>query len=176
MPMRPGPKRSGTGRVIAAVLVAALAVAAVVVAVILVTHKGGSSTTASKSSSALSSSVTRHRTAVALVRPSTVTVSVLNGTDQAGLAGRISDKLHTDGFPKGAVTNAQNQSETTSTVAYLTAADRVDALAVASKLKLSSSAVRLVDATTKSIACSNNPSGCSSPVYVTVGSDLAGLQ
>lgn len=175
MPMRPAPRRSRSGRTIAAILVAALGVAAVIAAVLVLTGKGGSST-ASKSSAASvgASSLTSRRTArsVAVV-PSTVTVSVLNGTDLSGLAARVATKLQGEGYRKGAVTNAATQTETTSTVAYLTPVYKPDAVAVATALKLTSSAVQAVDPGTKSLACSNAAVGCNSPVYVTVGSDLS---
>jgi len=175
-PMRPAPRRSRTGRVIAAIAVAALGVAAVVAAVVVLTNKGGSSKR--KTSNSVSSSLTSHRTrpAATVVRPSTVIVSVLNGTDLTGLAGRVSDKLAADGFKKGAVTDAANQTETTTTVAYLLPADKPDALAVAAALKLTASSVQRVDTSVKSVACSFNPAlGCNSPVYVTVGSNLSSL-
>ncbi|HUA49830.1 MAG TPA: LytR C-terminal domain-containing protein [Solirubrobacteraceae bacterium] len=173
-PLRPAPRRSRTGRVIVAILVAAVGVAAVVAAVLVLTNKGSSST-ASKSASSLSSSLTSRRTRsrTVLVQPSRVTVSVLNGTDLNGLAGRVSDKLAAEGFRKGAVTNAANQTQTTSIVAYVAPAYRADALAVASTLKLTASTVQAVGSGTKQIACSNSPLGCNSTVYVTVGSDLA---
>ena len=173
MPMRPAPRRSRTGRVIAAILVAAIGAAAVVAAVLVLTHKSHSHS--ANKSAASASSLTSHRktSSSTVVNPSTVTVSVLNGTDLTGLAGRVSDKLAAKGFRKGAVTDASSQTQTTSVVAYASPAYRADALAVATDLKVASSAVRLVDANTKSIACSNNPLGCSSPVYVTVGSDLS---
>ena len=159
---------------IVAILVAAVGVAAVVAAVLVLTNKGSSST-ASKSASSLSSSLTSRRTRsrTVLVQPSRVTVSVLNGTDLNGLAGRVSDKLAAEGFRKGAVTNAANQTQTTSIVAYVAPAYRADALAVASTLKLTASTVQAVGSGTKQIACSNSPLGCNSTVYVTVGSDLA---
>jgi hypothetical protein len=160
---------------IAAILVAALGVAAVVAAVLVLTNKGGSST-ASKSSAASvgASSPTSRRTARSTtVVPSTVTVSVLNGTDLSGLAARVANKLQGEGYRKGAVTNAATQTETTSTVAYLTPAYKPDAVAVATALKLTSSAVQAVNPSTKSLACSNSAVGCNSPVYVTVGSDLS---
>ena len=173
-PMRPAPQRSRSGRMIAAILVAALGVAAVVAAVLVLTHKSSPSKS-SKASSSLATGGSSRRTtrSTAVVRPSTVTVSVLNGTDLLGLAGRVADKLQGEGYRKGAVTNAANQTETTSTVAYLAPAYRADAVAVATALKLTSAAVQRVDPSTKSIACSHAPVGCNSPVYVTVGSDLS---
>jgi LytR cell envelope-related transcriptional attenuator len=172
-PLRPAPRRS-RWRVLAAILVAAVGAAAVVAAVLVLTNKGGSST-ASKSSSSLSSSLASRRTRsrTVLVQPSKVTVSVLNGTDLNGLAGRVSNKLAAEGFRKGAVTNAANQTQTTSVVAYLSPAYRADALAVASTLKLTAASVQAVGGPTKQLACSFSPLGCNSTVYVTVGSDLA---
>lgn len=173
-PMRPAPQRSRTGRMIAAILVAALGVAAVVAAVLVLTNKSGSATPRKSSAASVGSSSTSRRTARSTaVVPSTVTVSVLNGTDLSGLAMRVANKLQGEGYRKGAVTNAANQTETTSTVAYLSPAYRPDALAVATALKLAPSAVQGVDPSTKSIACSNAPVGCNSPVYLTVGSDLS---
>ncbi|HYB26821.1 MAG TPA: LytR C-terminal domain-containing protein [Solirubrobacteraceae bacterium] len=173
-PMRPAPRRSRTGRMIGAILVAAVGVAAVVAAVLVLTNKGSSST-ASKSSSALSSSLasSRTRSRTVLVQPSKVTVSVLNGTDLNGLAARVASRLAAEGFREGAITNAANQTQTTSIVAYVAPAYRADALAVASTLKLGAASVQAVGGGTKQIACSNSPLGCNSAVYVTVGSDLA---
>ena len=85
MPVRPAPKRSRTGRTILAVLVALIGAAAVVVAVLVLSKGSGSH----KPKSSLASTLTSHRTApkgTVNVRPSDVTVSVLNGTDQQRLA------------------------------------------------------------------------------------------
>jgi hypothetical protein len=151
-------------------LVAALGAAAVAAGVIVLTG-GSSGSTASKSSTnaSLVNHATRPATAVV---PSTVTVAVLNGTDIFHLADHISQQLTADGFRKGSVNNASNQTQTTTVVAYMTPADKPDALAVATSLKLGRSAVQLIDASTKAIAC---PPGqaCPSRVVVTVGKDLA---
>jgi hypothetical protein len=98
---------------------------------------------------------------------------VLNGTNVNLLAGQVATKLVADGFRKGAVANASSQTQTTSIVAYAAPADRAAALAVASKLKLKATSVQKVDSATRQIACSAASLGCSSTVYVTVGSDLA---
>lgn len=172
LPVRPAPKRSRTGRAILAVLVALIGAAAVAVAVVVLTKGSGSN----KPKSSVASNLTSHHTVpkgTVLVRPSDVTVSVLNGTDLQGLAARVSDKLGTEGFRKGAVTNATNQTETTTVVAYAAPANRVDALAVAQYLKLKASSVQAVNSATKQVACSAAALGCSSLVYVTVGSDLS---
>ena len=172
MPVRPGPKRSRTGRTILAVLVALIGAAAVVVAVLVLTKGSGSH----KPKSSVASTLTSHRTlpkGTVLVKPSDVTVSVLNGTDQNGLALSVSNKLGAEGFRKGAVTNATNQTQTTTVVAYAAPANRTDALAVAQYLKLKASSVQAVNSATKQVACSASPAGCTSLVYVTVGSDLS---
>jgi len=151
-------------------LVAALAVAAVAAGVIVLTRHGASS---SSSTASLSSSLTRRRTSPAgTVRPSTVTVSVLNGTDLQGLAGRVSQRLASAGYRKGAVTNFSDQTQASSVVAYMTSTDRQDALAVATALKLSRTSVQPIDANTKAIACPPSQA-CGSMVVVTVGRDLA---
>jgi hypothetical protein len=170
-PVRPAQQRSRTGRWFLGLVAAVVGAAVIVAAVLVLTHHG----TAEKAhKSTAKSSATSHRTgSTVLVKPTTVTVSVLNGTDLTGLAGRISAKLASVGFKKGAVTNAANQSQTTSIVAYYSPGYRADALAVASELTLPAATVQQVGAGTKTIACSFAPVGCSSQVYVTVGSDLS---
>jgi hypothetical protein len=165
---RPAPRRSW-GRLALGAAVAALGLAAVAAAVIVLT---GNSNSSSASRSSASESLITHRTRAAAVVPSTVTVSVLNGTDQQGLALHVSDRLIAEGYRKGAVNNASDQTQTTSVVAYMTPADKRDALAVATALKLSRSAVRPIDANTKAIACPPNQP-CSSAVVVTIGHDIA---
>lgn len=172
MPMRPAPRRSRGGRIIAAVVVALVGAAAVVAAVLVLTNHGSSR---APNRSAVSSSLTSHhaaRTAATVVRPSTVNVSVLNGTDITGLAGRVSQRLATAGYRTGKPTDASDQTHTSSVVAYMTPADRPDALAVAASLKLRTSSVQLIDPNTKAVAC---PPGqtCTAAVVVTVGEDLA---
>lgn len=171
-PPRPGPRRS-RGRVALGALVAALALAAVVVGVIVLTG-GASKPSSSAKSSAARAALGSHRAASSLtaVQPSTVTVSVLNGTDMQGLASRVAQQLVTDGYHKGAITNFSDQTQTTSVVSYMTAAERADALAVASSLKLARAAVRQIDPNTKAIACPPSQA-CTSAVVVTIGKDLA---
>jgi LytR cell envelope-related transcriptional attenuator len=170
-PMRPPPRRSRTGLVLAAVL-GVLAVAAVIVGVIELTGGKGTSGASKSSSSGTLASSRRTTAATSAVRPSTVTVSVLNGTDMQGLALKVSNTLLSDGYRKGSVANAADQTHTSTVVAYMTSADRRDALAVATSLKLGRGAVQLVDPTTKATVC---PPGqaCTTAVAVTVGTDLA---
>ena len=168
-PMRPPPRRS-KGRLVLGGLVAALALAAIAAGVIVLT-KGGRSSSASTAS--LSRSLASRRTSqTVVVLPSTVTVSVLNGTDMQGLAGHVAQRLVADGYRKGAVTNASDQTQTTSVVAYMAASKRRDALAVAGALKLPRASVQPIDASTKAIACPPT-NACTSAVVVTIGRDLA---
>lgn len=170
-PVRPAPKRSRTGRVILAVMVALIAAAAVVVAVVVL-GKGSSH----KPKSSVASTLTSHRTApkgTVFIKPSDVTVSVLNGTDVNLLAAGVWNKLAKEGFRKGAVADASNQTQATSIVAYAAPSDRADALAVAEYLKLSDKTVQAVQAATKQVACTAAATGCTSQVFVTVGSDQA---
>jgi flagellar basal body-associated protein FliL len=171
MPVRPAPKRSRTGRTILALLVALIGAAAVAAVVVFVVGKGSS-----HKPKPAASTLTSHRTVprgTVIVRPADVTVSVLNGTDQNGLALSVSNKLVAEGFRKGAVTNATNQTQTKTVVAYAAPANRTDALAVAQYLKLSADSVQAVNSATKQVACSASSTGCTSLVFVTVGSDLS---
>jgi hypothetical protein len=149
-----------------------VAAAVVVGVVVLSGGKGASSASKSSASDALAS----HRTSRAVaVQPSTVTVSVLNGTDMQGLAGRILQQLTTKGYrapSQGAKGNAADQTQARTVVAYMSQADRRDALAVATALKLRQTSVQLVDPATKAIACPP-AQACTTAVVVTVGQDLA---
>jgi LytR cell envelope-related transcriptional attenuator len=169
-PLRPPPRRS-RGRLVLGALVAVLALVAVAAGVIALAG-GKSASSASRSSASASLASHRTRALTSAVQPSTVTVSVLNGTDQAGLAGDVARRLVGAGYRKGDVANASDQTHTTSLVAYMLPSFRRDALAVAASLKLPTSSVALVDPTTKAIACPSSQA-CTSAVVVTVGKDLA---
>jgi hypothetical protein len=153
-------------------VIAAAALAAIAVGVIVLTGGSKSASSASKSSS--SATLVSHRSATGTpVAPASVTVSVLNGTDMSGLAGKVADRLAADGYGKGSKpTNAADQTHTSTIVAYVAPADRRDAVAVANSLKLSSSAVQPVDATAKATVCPPTQA-CTTRVVVTVGTDLS---
>jgi hypothetical protein len=164
------PPRRSRGRLVLGGFLALLAVAAVVAGVIILTG-GKSASSASRSSS--NATLASHRTSsLSAVQPSSVTVSVLNGTDQVGLAGNVSKRLETAGYRKGDVANASDQTQASTVVAYMEPSFRRDAVAVARSLKLPTSSVQLIDPTTKAIACPPNQA-CTSTVVVTVGKDLA---
>jgi hypothetical protein len=160
------------------VLLGAVAVAAVVGGVIALTGGGGKSPSSAghSSSSSATLSNTSHRTAssgLIAVQPSTVTVSVLNGTDMQGLAGRVAQRLTGVGYRQGSKpADASDQTQATTIVAYMAPADRPGALAVANTLKLGKASVQPIDANTKAIVCPPSQA-CTSTVVVTVGKDLA---
>ena len=155
------------------VLLGAAALAAVAVGVIVLTGGGKTASSANRSSSSTTLASHRSRPGTVAVRPSTVTVSVLNGTDMQGLAEHVSQRLISSGYRKGSVTNASDQTQTRTVVAYMTTADRADAYAVASALKLPRTSVQPIDlTTTKPIVCPPSQA-CTSAVVVTVGKDLA---
>ena len=168
-PLRPPPRRS-RGRLVLGGLVGLLAVAAVVVGVVVLT--GGKHASSAGRSSAGASLASHRTSSLSAVQPSTVTVSVLNGTDQVGLAGEVANRLRANGYRKGDVANASDQTQASTVVAYMEPAFRRDALAVATSLKLHQSSVQLIDSGTKAIACPPNQA-CTSAVVVTVGKDLA---
>ena len=174
MSLRTGARRTRTGTVLM-VLAALLGVGAVVAGVIIVTNLHNSSSASKPSVTSSSAASHRTTTPVPAVVPSTVTVSVLNGTDTSELARTVSDKLITTGYKKGYVGNYGNsQTKTSSTVEYMRG-DKRDAAAVAAALKLRATSVRPIDTTTQQIACPPANGPCTSAVIVTVGSDLAGL-
>jgi hypothetical protein len=176
---QPGPGRpqaSRSRRWVAIVLVAAVAVA-VVAGVIVLTSGGGKHKQASTGTATSNASATRHRAAAkstAPVRPSSVTVAVLNGTATPGLAGRVSQKLTADGYKPGTVATAADQTRTSTEVAYMPG-HRRDALAVAKSLNLGPASVQPVDQSTQSLACPST-GACTATVVATLGTDLSNTQ
>jgi LytR cell envelope-related transcriptional attenuator len=165
---RPARRRSRVTRVLA-VLIGCLLVAGAVVGLLIVTNGGSSAA----SKSAASTASVSHRTApTTAFEPSSVTVTVLNGTDINGLAERVAQGLAANGYRKGRVTNAVNQSTASTVVQYTLPAYRTDAMHVASALRLRASSVGPIDPNTKAVACQSGAS-CTATVVVTVGSDLA---
>jgi hypothetical protein len=95
------------------------------------------------------------------INPSTVTVSVLNGTTVPGLAAQIGDEVESAGFQRGNVANALDQQRTTSTVLYAESADR-EAKLVAKRLGI---------ATVEPIDPDSAALGGNASVVVIVGAD-----
>ena len=95
------------------------------------------------------------------VNPSTVTVSVLNGTTVPGLAAQIGDEVESAGFQRGNVANALDQQRTTSVVLYAEGADR-EAKIVARRLGINT--VEPIDPDSQAL-------GGNASVVVIVGAD-----
>jgi hypothetical protein len=95
------------------------------------------------------------------VNPTTVTVSVLNGTTVPGLAAQIGDEVESAGFQRGNVANALDQQRTTSVVLYADGADQ-EAKLVARKLDIGT--VEPIDPDSQAL-------GGSASVVVIVGMD-----
>jgi hypothetical protein len=154
------------------VVAGALVIAAIVVALLHFTGSGSNSnTTRASNTSNAPSTTTARRKRTATVVPSTVTVSVLNGTATNGLAGRISNQLNSAGYKQGRVATASDQTRTATIVAYMPG-HKSAALAVAKSLKLGPASVQPVDPATQAVACPVSTQ-CTSQVVVTVGTDLA---
>ena len=162
-----GGRRSNAGRVFT-VLAVLLLVAAVVTGVLVIgniNHGSSQSKSSAAAAAARRAAATRRGTALAAVKPFTVTVSVLNGTNTAGLAGAVSNKLGAAGYQKGSVGNfTANQTQTSTSVLYMRGAKR-DASAVATALKLRPAVVQPIDQSTQQIACppssGRRSAGCS---------------
>ena len=152
-------------------LLAGLAIVAVVAVLLIVTSGGNNSPASNAGRTTNSPTGARRVSHAAAFNPATVTISVLNGTSTAGLANRIALKLTGAGYKQGTVTNAADQTMTSTVVAYLPG-HRNDALHVAASLKLSASSVQAIDSSTQAVACPP-PGNCTSAVVVTVGSNLA---
>ncbi len=173
-PRRPAgpPPRSGARRLVLAL--AGLAVVAAIVAAVLVLTSGSATNSHSSSSTApIANPLTgksRHRGRTA-VKPSSVTVAVLNGTSTTNLAHDISVKLGSAGYKLGNIATATDQTQTATVVGYLPG-HRAAAAIVAKSLGLGPASVQAVGSSNQAVACPQAAS-CAAQVVVTVGSDLA---
>lgn len=95
------------------------------------------------------------------INPTTVTVSVLNGTTVPGLAAQIGDDVEAGGFQRGNVANAIDQQRAESVVLFREGAER-EARLVARRLQISQ--IEPVDPESQALA--GNAS-----VVVVVGAD-----
>ena len=105
----------------------------------------------------------RHTAVKPALRPSDITVAVLNGTHVNGAATQLGDRLQSQGFNLGTTSNAAQQQQANSVVMYSSGHER-EARFVAGKLHLS--AVEPADSASRGIAGD-------AAVIVIVGSDLA---
>jgi hypothetical protein len=161
------PPRGGLGprHAVAAVVLVVTAVAVLLVAGVL----GGSSSTGhSKGGSATTPGATPANGAgvQALPAPADTRVAVLNGTTIVGLAAKAAERLSARGYPIGTKTDAADQAQQTSAVAYapgFTASARK----VAQILGIPASQIAPIDASTSRVA------GSDADVVVTMGADKA---
>jgi hypothetical protein len=149
----------------------ALGLVAVVVILLIVTSSGGKTAKRPGTPTTNAPSAT-HKSKRPAFAPSSVTVTVLNGTPTSGAAAKISGELSGAGYTKGLTTNAADQTQTATAVGYLPG-HKAGALAVAKALKLSASSVGPVDSSAQAIACQASTTTCTADVVVTVGADLA---
>jgi hypothetical protein len=162
-------ERSRFGRGLA-ILLTVLGLGAVVAILLIVTSGGGGSNATNGRTPTTNAPSATHPSKHPAFNPSSVTVTVLNGTPTSGAAAKISGQLGGIGYTQGLTTNADNQLHTVTTVGYLPG-HRVAATAVAKALKLASNAVAPVDSSAQTLACTSTP--CSADVVVVVGADLA---
>jgi hypothetical protein len=159
-------------------LIALLVVAAIMVALLVITGNGGSK---SKTTTATRGTVTKRTTKPVAFNPAKVKVSVLNGTGQQGLAGDVATLVKKSGYtvPSRAITNADTQLVSTTTVGYRPGY-RADAFRVAKSLTTTSgvTVTDVVAASSTSVTSCATPTAtgqvgtCPAGVIVTVGTDM----
>ena len=154
-----GSGRFGSGSTLRLVVVAVVLVAVIIVVASQLLSGGSSAPPAPNSNTHVGSGPA----------PASVTVAVLNGTHTPHLATRVAQTLSSEGYQRGAVTNAPSQDHTSTLIAY-TPGNRDAAVEVAQALALTTSQVRPADAATEAAA---TLSGASPTVVVLLGSNYA---
>jgi hypothetical protein len=96
---------------------------------------GGDQQAAQSGAPAPPSDATRTRRGGA-IDPSSVTVSVLNGTTVPGLAAQIGDRVEAKGFQLGNVTNASDQGVRNESVVFYSKGAEREAIAVSRSLDI----------------------------------------
>jgi preprotein translocase subunit SecG len=184
----------GGGRFSGAILplvIAGIAAVVIIVGLIVISNNGGTSsgnvghgnknnTTAGTTGQTLH----KTKTVAAPFSATKVTVAVLNGTAQQGLAGDVGKKLTKDGYKQGNVTNAASQTDSSTFVYFVskgaaTKANRTAAQHVAKALALPASRVRAAGAGVIQ-SCTISDTGaslgsCRANVIVSVGQDRVNL-
>ena len=111
---------------------------------------GGQQSSENASSNGSNGSDRPARKRSAPVTPSSVTVSVLNGTNIPGLAAQIGDEVEAKGFQLGNVTNASDQGVRNESVVFYARGAEREAIAVGRGLDISQR--EPIDARTQSLA------------------------
>jgi hypothetical protein len=160
-----------------ALIVGGVIVGVVILGVIISSLGGGShkqpsastgttTATASSSSETTTSTSSHHATPAPAASPAETRVIVLNGTETAGLARRISGDLQQSGYTQATFQAARPPGTHATTVVEYASGHRADAQHVAQTLGVSQ--VQALDAIT-------TPLADSAPVLVIVGADQAAL-
>jgi len=170
------------GRVLP-LLIGAVALAVIVAGLIVITNTGGGGNTGQVShtnTNQTGAGLHQQQHRPIAFKPSRVTVAVLNGTAQAGLAGDIGTNLVGKGYRKGNITNAASQTESLTFVYYRPGkSNKIAAQHVARALSLSPSRVQRAGRVVLQ-ACAISASGaslgsCTANVIVSVGQDRVNL-
>ena len=164
-------------------LIGAVAIAVIIAGLIVITTTGNSTTgnVNHNSSNQTGQSLHKQKKILAPFSAAKVTVAVLNGTAQSGLAGDVARKLAADGYKKGNVTNANSQTEALTFVYYMAgrASNLIAAQHVATALSLPASRIRKAGPAVKQ-SCTISDTGaslgaCNANVIVSVGQDRVDL-
>jgi hypothetical protein len=169
-------------------LIGAVAIAVIIAGLIVVINAGGGSTTGNvnhnNNGGQTGQTLHKQQTTTPPFRAANVTVAVLNGTAQSGLAGDVGKKLGHDGYKQGNITNAAAQTQNHTFVYYVahgkaTTADRTAAQHVARALALSPFWVRKAGHTVLQ-SCMISATGtslgsCNANVIVSVGQNRVNL-
>ena len=153
-----GAGRSSSHSPIRLAIIAAVLVGAIILVATLVLSGGGGKGPAG--------TLSTHSSGPA---PANVTVAVLNGTHESGLATRVSETLSSEGYKRGAIGNAPSQDHTSTLVGY-TPGNREAAIEVALALALTTTQVVPADPATEAAA---SHAGVTPAVVVTLGSNYA---
>jgi len=131
----PRSQSPGSRRPLLLAIAGALALALVVFGVLQVTGGDDSGTSDGGGLSATPSDSGDGARAREPIDPASVTVAVLNGTTEAGLAAQIGDQIANEGFVRGVVTNNTDQARAESVVLYAPGAER-EAIDVSRRLDI----------------------------------------
>lgn len=174
-----------SGRVLP-LAIGVIAIGVIIAGLIVITNAGNSTpgNAAANNSAQTGQSLHKKQSRRIPFKASHVTVAVLNGTAQSGLAGDVGRKLAADGYKKGNITNASSQTQGSTFVYYVshgraTGANKVAAQHVAGVLKLAPARVRKAGHTVLQ-SCTISAAGaslgaCKANVIVSVGQDRVNL-
>ena len=160
-----------SGRIVGATAIAAVLLVVVLFVTGVIGGSGdsktkGNLTTATPAVSTTATEATTTPSGTPVPAPADTTVAVLNGTNVTGLAQGQADKLKRQGYAIGATTNAADQAQQFSAVAY-TDGFKESARKIAQTLGIPSSKVVPIDESTRAVA------GNAASVVVTIGLDKA---